>query len=197
MDILFQDMLSQELICHKIFRGLYFLPFIFKIASVSVSALKIAFPQCFSLTVIFKITFWSVFFKNMNTAMSLEDLESEIKAIYKQLEGKEFKGLIHERKTSAVCTGGPRDVINVYDAEVEGIMDSITSKIEQLSKKFEPESNDEMVWKSITMNPEPRLWVTSYHGDDDTELFTVKSIEVKTGLNWQKSYKAMVNIKLE
>ena len=128
--------------------------------------------------------------------MSLTQLKSEIKAIYKQLKGKEFEGSIHERDTQAVCTGG-RDVVNVYDDEVCNIMGTIESEIEELSEEFEPDCDEEIIWKGITLKPEPRLWVTPYDGDDDTAFFKVASIEVVTGLNWKKSYKAMVNITLE
>ena len=132
-----------------------------------------------------------------STAMSPKQLKSEIKAIYKQLKGKEFEGSIHERNTQAVSTGGRRDVVNVYDDGVRGIMERIESEIEELSEEFEPDCDEEIIWKGITLKPEPRLWVTSYDGDDDTAFFKVASIEVVTGLNWQRSYKAMVNITLE
>ena len=131
-------------------------------------------------------------------SLDLEELVSEVKAIYKPLRGKIFKGHIDERNNSAVCTGGPRDTVTVKDDDVREIIQEIVTQIEKISLRFEPEIPGEKVWKGITVDHRgPRLWVESYDGDDDTTSFTVKKIEVVTGLNWQRSCKAMVNITLE
>ena len=131
-------------------------------------------------------------------SLDLEDLVSEVKAIYKPLRGKTFKGCIDERETTAVYTGGPRDIVIVEDDAVSKIMQQIVTQIEKISLKFQPETREEKVWKGITVDRRgSRLWVESYDGDDDTISFTVKKIEVVTELKWKKSYKAMVNITLE
>ncbi|CAI7993414.1 hypothetical protein GBAR_LOCUS1250 [Geodia barretti] len=132
-------------------------------------------------------------------SLSLEELVLEIKAIYEPLLGMTFEGSIHEENTPAVCTGGPRDVVNVRDQGVIGLMETIVDEVERVSKKVEPYNNEEKVWKGITPKKGPtKLWVKSlketYKGDRTT--FTVANIEVLTGLNWQKSYRAMVHITL-
>ena len=131
----------------------------------------------------------------MSPTMSLT-LKQEIEAIYEPLRGKTFRGSIHERKTTAVRTRGPRDVVTVYHKEFEVIELMKTIEVE-VSKKFEPYDGEE-VWKGITLNPEPRLWVVSleesYEGERTT--FTVDNIEVLTDLKWQGPYHAMVNITL-
>ena len=132
--------------------------------------------------------------------LTLEELVSEIEAIYEPLLGKAFVGSIHERNTTAVCTGGPRDVVNVDDEDVCESMKTIVHEVEKVSKKFQPENAGEKVWKGITIDPygnPPRLWVKSYEGGSTTTNFRVANIEVKTGLNWQRSYLAMVNITLD
>ena len=127
-------------------------------------------------------------FTFLEAFMTMEELVLEIKAIYKPLFGKTFQGSIHEKDTDAVSTGGPRDIVNVDDTDVCQIMGTI---VQMIKSKFE-----ESVWKGITMSPTPRLWVTSYEGDEEETTFTVDKIEVVTGLNWQMSYQAMVNITL-
>ena len=127
-------------------------------------------------------------------SLTLKELVSEVEAIYKPLTGKTFEGYIYERNTPAVSTGGPRDVVVVNDYDVREIMQEIVAQIEKVSSRFEPEIRGEKVWKGITI---PKLWVESYEGADDTTTFTVKEIEVLTGLDWKKTYKAMVNITLE
>ena len=132
-------------------------------------------------------------------SLTLEDLVSEVKAIYKPLLGKSFEGEVQERDTSAVCTGGPRDIVAVHDYEVLQIMKDITNQIEVLSDKIEPQNGKEKVWKGITVRSyegiiEGELWVESYKGDNG-DNFTVSDYEVVKGLNWQKSYVAMVNKK--
>ena len=119
--------------------------------------------------------------------MDLKQLVSKVEDIYRPLEGRKFKGCIEEKDTKAVCTGGPRDIIVVKDDDVCEIMETIKSEIEELSE-------DEIVWKGITeWDSEWKLWVESYDGPD-TQTFIVEGIKVVTGLNWQKDYKAMVNI---
>ena len=127
-------------------------------------------------------------------SLTLEELKSAVEAIYKPLTGKTFEGRIVETGTSAVSTGGPRDIVIVNDGDVRKIMQEIVTEIEKVSLRFEPDTRGEKVWKGITLN---RLWVKSYEGDDDTTIFTVREIEVVTGLNWQNSYKVLVNITLE
>ena len=127
-------------------------------------------------------------------SLTLEELALEIKAIYKRLRGQTFRGSIHERDTPAVCTGGTRDVVNVDDEEAIELMETIVDEVERVSMKFEPYNPEEKVWKGITLNPEPRLWVESLEGSGPQ--FRVANIEVLTDLNWQKSYRAMVNITL-
>ena len=120
-------------------------------------------------------------------ALNLKQLVSKVKDIYRPLEGRKFQGYIDETNTPAVCTGGPRDIIVVEDDDVCEIMETIKSEIEELSE-------DEIVWKGITeWDSEWKLWVESYDGPD-TQTFIVEGIKVVTGLNWQKDYKAMVNI---
>ena len=118
-------------------------------------------------------------------SLTLEELVSAVEAIYEPLTGKTFEGHIEEKDTSAVCTGGHRDVVVVEDEDMIEIMEEIVAQL------------GEEVWGGITLNPIPKLWVTSYEGADDTTIFTVKEIEVLTDLNWQKPYDAMVNITLE
>ena len=130
-------------------------------------------------------------------SLTLKELKTEVEAIYKPLTGKTFEGGIVETDTPAVSTGGPRDIVEVNDDDVCEIMQKIVTQVEKVSSRFEPNTRREKVWKGITLNPIPRLWVTPYEGDDDTTIFTVKEIEVVTGLNWQNSYKALVNITLE
>ena len=127
-------------------------------------------------------------------ALTLKEFALEIEAIYQPLLGKTFEGSIDEKNTTAVCTGGPRDVVNVDNDDVCELMKTIVENITKVSSKFEPDNTNEKVWKGITMNP-PRLWVESYKGDEETK-FKVTNIEVLTDLNWQKPYKAMVNITL-
>ena len=127
-------------------------------------------------------------------------LKQEIEAIYKPLRGETFRGSIDERKTRAVRTGGPRDVVNVDHKEFEVIelMKTIEVEVERVSKKFEPYDGEEKVWKGITSYNGPQLWVTSlensYEGNGTT--FTVDNFEVVINLNWQGSYHAIVNITL-
>ena len=137
--------------------------------------------------------------------LTLEQLVCEVETLYKPLLGMTFQGSIHEENTPAVCTAGPRDVVNVHDQGVIAPMATIVAGVEEVSKMFEPYNSNEKVWKGITFYNGPQLWVTSlagsgpnfmvtYNGDKTT--FTVANIEVLTGLNWQKSYRAMVNITL-
>ena len=126
--------------------------------------------------------------------MELEQFKTKIEAIYEKLRGLTFQGFINERNTTAVYTGGPRYVVNVNSQNVRDIMTIITMEIMELSKTYEPYDGQEKVWKGITGS---QLWVKSYPGDDKTTTFTVTSIEVVTGLNWQiPNYKAIVNITL-
>ena len=122
--------------------------------------------------------------------LTLEQLVSKVEDIYRPLEGRKFQGYIEEKDTIAVCTGGRRDIIVVEDDDVCEIMETIKSEIEELSEDAE----DEIVWKGITgWGSEWKLWVKSYDGPD-TQTFIVEGIKVVTDLNWQKDYKAMVNI---
>ena len=124
------------------------------------------------------------------TELTLEQLKFEVEAIYKPLVGKTFKGFIQERNTTAVYTGGPRDIVTVCDVDVCELMAGIVEKIEKVSRRFEP---GKKVWKGIVNDT---LWVKSYGGDGDDTTFTVDAIEVLTDLNWQIPYKALVNITL-
>ena len=131
--------------------------------------------------------------------MELEQFKTKIEVIYQQLRGLEFQGSIYDRDSKAVCTGGPRDVVNVNSQNVLDIMTIIKEQIEVLSANYEPNDGKEKVWKGITLYP-PRLWVTGLAKNIPYGVptnFTVNNIEVVTGLNWQiPNYKAMVNITL-
>ena len=127
-------------------------------------------------------------------SLTLEEFKTHIETIYGPLLGQTFAGCVHQRNSQAVCTGGPRDVINVAAGDaICGVMSTIVHNIKE---RFEPPGSGEIVWKGILANYDPyQLWVTPYAGDDCNTMFTVANIEVVTGLNWQKqSYEAMVNI---
>ena len=124
-------------------------------------------------------------------------LKQEIEAIYEPLRGETFRGSIDERKTRAVRTGGPRDVVTVdcEEFKVIRLMKTIVDEIERVSEKFKPYDGEEKVWKGITFYNGPQLWVksleNSYEGDGTT--FTVDNFEVVIDLHW---YHAIVNITL-
>ena len=125
--------------------------------------------------------------------MNLDQFASKIKVIYGLLEDSTFQAECVDRDTAKVLTGGPRDVLLIEDAHTCSIMEQIVDAIGDLEAQFDSHDPDEKVWKGITLYNEHKLWVHSYVGPDSGR-FRVTNIEVKTGLNWQKPYKALVNI---
>ena len=135
--------------------------------------------------------------------LTLDQLKEEVEAIYKPLLEKTFTGFIKYRKSPAVCTGGPRDVVQVESLNIQLQMQAIKAGVDEVSKMYiqvlPPIPDGERVWKGITARNYSTkwLWVESYLGPDDATQFTVHNIEVVTGLNWvRKNYVAMVKITL-
>ena len=137
---------------------------------------------------------------------TLDQLKEVVEAIYKPLLGNTFKGCIIQKNSPAVCTGGPRDVVQVESQDIQLQMQDIEVIVDEVSKMYiqvsPPIPDGERVWKGITARNYPTkwLWVTPCKDDvpQFTEhQFTVQNIEVLTGLNWvKKNYVAMVNISL-
>ena len=107
-------------------------------------------------------------------SLTLSELKEAVEAIYEPLLGKSFTGSISTRDTDAVCTGGPRDVVEVESRSTQRLMQTIVDEVEAVSRRYKPRQSGEKVWKGITMTPFPSLWVESYEGDDDTTQFTVE-----------------------
>lgn len=126
----------------------------------------------------------------------LEEFKAKIEKIYEPLLWKTFRGHISDRNSKAVCTGGPRYVIdvNIRD-DVCLLLKRIVDNINKISKDYEP--GDERVWKGILANfPPYQLWVKPCAAGYYYETtFEVVEIEVLIGLKWKKQcYRAMVNI---
>ena len=132
----------------------------------------------------------------MAEAMGIDEFDTAVQAIYKPLKGQIFQGYVQEKNTPAVSTGGPRDIVVVQDDEVCAIMQNIVRQVGLLEKDFEPDNAGEKLWKGITIVHGTKLWVVSFDGPDENEIqeFEVTNICVVTGLNWQQSYRAIVNI---
>ena len=97
-------------------------------------------------------------------------------------------------------------MVQVESQDIQLQMQAIEVIVKEVSKMYiqvsPPIPDGERVWKGITARNYPTkwLWVTPCP-DDVTQFtehqFTVKNIEVLTGLNWvKKNYVAMVNITL-
>ena len=133
----------------------------------------------------------------LSQPLTLDRLKEEVKAIYKPLLWRTFKGsVIDINNTTAVCTGGPRDVVQVESKDTQQLMQTIVNAVEAVSRRYKPDQPGEKVWKGITTyNLSYQLWVKSCQSYGSTQ-FTVKDIEVVTHLNWVMSYEALVNITL-
>ena len=136
-------------------------------------------------------------------SLTLDQLKGVVEAIYKPLLGETFTGFIKYRDSTAVCTGGPRDVVQVESPHIKLRMQDIEAGVDKVSKMYIqvslPIPDGERVWKGITAIKYPTkwLWVEPYPGCDGDRQFTVQNIEVVTGLDWvRKNYVAMVKITL-
>lgn len=147
--------------------------------------------------------------------MELDELVSSLEKTYKPLIGLPFRATFEERRnTTALATGGPRDILLVQDGSTIATLFDIIHEVNVLQRKYNrqegtPEET-ERVWKGITSYNGIKLWVLPCDEEDGSEdgveeedraddgsQFRVTNIEVLTGLHWVKEYIALVNIKVE
>lgn len=141
-----------------------------------------------------------------NSAMEFDEFISQVEEVYKPLEGLKFEAICEEkRNTSAVATGGPRDILTVQDGSTISTLRDIIHKMDKLQREYNRlkhrSENTEIVWKGITNNYlyGVQLWVPPYDGDEEEGSFEfqVTNIEVLTDLQWVKDYIALVNIEVK
>lgn len=135
--------------------------------------------------------------------MDRDEFISRLKSIYKPLKGQEFEAECEESgNTSAMITGGPRDILVVQDQDTIAILGNIIDEVEKLQRKYNQlrgsPKDTERVWKGITDYGDFKLWVPPFKGSEDG-LFRVVGIRVLTDsdVNMQKEYIAIVNIMVE
>lgn len=132
--------------------------------------------------------------------MELPEFVSSLEKIYKPLMDLSFEATYEGRNTTAVATGGPRDILVVQDESTIDILYGIVREVDNLQRKYNKmngsDEDTERVWKGITTSWGVKLWVPACD-DPGCGKFQVADIEVLTDLLWAKqNYIALVNVRV-
>ena len=138
--------------------------------------------------------------------MDLKKFKECVESCYQSLLGQIFDVKCKQKGSSAVTTGGPRDVL-VIDDQTTAIIRRIKIQVSVLESEYNRKigcSEDrECVWKGITHNDYHDSWYLWVEGNssldcDSTYRVQVTGVKVLTDLNWvRENYVALANITVE
>ena len=138
--------------------------------------------------------------------MDLKKFKERVESYYKSLLGEIFEVECTRKDSSAVATGGPRDVLVINDqttAIVSGIKIQVSALEKEYNRKIGCSEDIERVWKGITYNDDYdswSLWVGGNSSLDCDRIYRVQvtGVKVLTHLNWvRENYVALANITVE
>ena len=151
----------------------------------------------------------SLLYYTIARTMDLKQFKKRVESCYKPLLGEEFSAKCTDKDSTAVATGGPRDIlaIGADDQATARMVQDINMEVSKLEKKYNQKIGCSeatgRVWGGITYNgyhDNWRLWVKGNCSldCDSTHHVRVTGVEILTDIKWvKKNYVALANITVE